>query len=220
MASHRYESRFRFCAALYNTSTNSFLQKSSVGTSSSNNASTAPKATTGLPASGYAYYGAYNNYWLIAQNSHNSLNSKGLNPTTAKAWNDYIWSLVPNNIKFFYNSSLITTIGASGYHEVTVGILKYMIGLGFWHSVDIVNGMDDAITIEYRGMDKYLFDLDGGGATVAMTGWYSATITSGSTFSCGMFEPLEIRFDTDNLPSGENIGIVMQNGTTKYLFLN
>lgn len=219
MASRRYESRFRFCCAKYNTSTNSFLQRSLVGTTSSNNALTTPQAVTGLPATGYAYYGTYNTYWFVAQNRANGLNGMGLNPSTSKAWNDSTWSLVPNELKFFDNSSsLITSIDASGYYEVTVGSVKYMMGLGFWHNVDIVNSMSASITIEYRGMDRYVFDNDGNGADVVMTSWNEETIASGNTFNCGMFEPVEIRFDTANMPSGQNVGIVLQDGTTKYLF--
>ena len=217
MSSHRYESNFRFSAAKYNTSTSSFDATMPVGTNSVTSAKTTPYAVTGLPTSGFAFYAKYSDFWLVAQNRRNGTNACGLNPATSAMYYASPWSVVPNDIKFFDGPYLRGTISQSGYHEFTVGVLKYMVGLGFWHTLDIVNGCASSISIEYRGMEKYLFTAIGGSLQMAST-WQSQTIAAGATFNCAAFEPLEVRFNSANLPDGST-GVILQGSKGKYLFI-
>lgn len=219
LTSGRYESSFRFDMGKYDANTNKLIYKTPVGTSSSVNARDTTKQATGLPVTGYAFSAVYNDFSLIAQNRYNSVNNMGLNPSLRAAWFGYQWKKVPNEIKIFEQYLYVTSITKSGFYSLIKGNVKYMIGLGFLHALKVENNMDDSITIEYRGMDKYHFDpvLDTG--DVMFMDWEEQVIPAGEAFMCRRYEPLEVRFDTDNLPTGENVSIVLQDGT-KYLFFN
>jgi len=221
--SRRFESRFRFSIGILITTTSKYFTKMAVGSNSAETATASTYPRAGIPLNGWAYSGSYSGFDLIAQNREVTANSKAANPTypatsTAPDWDDSVWGLVPNDVKVF-NGVEIGTVSGSGYHELTYNTYyKYQIGIGFWHTVNVNNTCDAQISIEYRDFDRYNYPVSGIPALV-MTAWTSQTIAAGGTYLVQGYEPLEIRFDIDNMPSGEDVGIVLQDGTTKYLLL-
>lgn len=227
--SRRYESRFRFSAAVYIPATGVYLTAMSVGQTSVATATALTYPRTGIPLNGWAFSATYAGFDLIALNRSMGANGLPSNPTypstpTAPAWNNTTWGRVPNYIKVFNGVFIGDITTGSGYHEIDYvngGVIyRYRIGIGFWHEVDVVNNCAATMRIEYRGFDRYAFPSSGAAPILIMTTWTSVVIGSGARITCGAFEPLEIRFSSNNMPSGVDVGITLQDETTKYLFLD
>ena len=226
--SRRYESRFRFSAAVYIPATGVYLSTMSVGQTSVATATASTYPRTGIPVNGWAFSATYAGFDLIALNRSMGANGLPSNPTypstpTAPAWNNTTWGRVPNYIKVFNGVFIGDITTGSGYHEIDYvngGVTyRYRIGIGFYHTVNLVNSCTSAITIEYRSFDRYSYPT-GVAPIKMMTSWQTTAIPASGSVDISGYEPLEIRFSSNNMPSGVDVGITLQDETTKYLFLD
>jgi hypothetical protein len=213
--SRRYESRFKISAHRYRTT----LPVNTVtlwGSTSSLYSFTVANLGVRAFAKHYSWTSGNDGWDFVTRNYAYAANGEPIYPTSSFKWDDALWGRIPSQVAWFdENQAFVLGINSeSGFVSKTTAMYKYVMYVGFLHTLEIKNESMNTATVSGRGFNMCYFNL-GAFTSMVMTSWVDVEIAPGATELFSYYEPMEIQFDNDCIGGEFDFSVTDQNGSVR-----